>query len=168
MAKGGKAGAKAKAADGRVVVATNRRALRDYDILERLECGIALRGGEVKSLRAAAAKLADAYAFYRGRELWLKGVHISPYAFAHGYDRHEPDRERKLLLHRHQLDAWRDRTEREQLTLVPLSLYFLDGKAKVEVALVKGRRDVDKRQAVAKRDAEREIDRTLAAARRGG
>ncbi len=159
---------KAKAKDGREVLATNRRARRDYDVLETIECGIALRGGEVKSLRSTQAKLSDAYAFFRGSELWLKGVHISPYAFAHGYDRHEPERERKLLLHRHQLDAWRDRTEREQLTLVPLSLYFLDGKAKVEVALVRGRRAHDKRQAVAKRDAEREIDRTLAAARRGG
>ena len=81
------------------------------------------------------------------------GVHISPYALAHGYDRHEPDRERKLLAHRHQLDAWRDRTEREQLTLVPLSLYFKEGRAKAEIALVRGRRSHDKRQAVAKRDA---------------
>ncbi|MEX2660034.1 MAG: SsrA-binding protein SmpB [Acidimicrobiales bacterium] len=165
MAKGPKK--KDKAKDGRTVVATNRRARYDYDVLESLECGIALRGGEVKSLREATAKIADAYAFFRGSELWLKGVHISPYAFAHGYDRHEPDRERKLLLHRHQLDAWRDRTEREQLTLIPLSLYFKDGKAKAEIALVRGRRAHDKRQVVAKRDAEREIDRTLAAARRG-
>ena len=158
---------KDKANEGKVVVATNRRAFHDYDVLESLECGIALRGGEVKSLRTAKAQLADTYAFFRGRELYLKGMHISPYAFSHGYDRHEPERERKLLLHRHQLDAWRDRTEREQLTIVPLSLYFKDGRAKLELALVRGRRSHDKRQAVAKRDAEREIDRTLAAARRG-
>jgi len=160
-------GAKDKSGDGRVVVATNRRAHHDYDVLETVECGIALRGGEVKSLRTAKAQLADTYAFFRGRELYLKGMHISPYTFSHGYDRHEPDRERKLLLHRHQLDHWRDRTEREQLTLVPLALYFKLGTAKLELALVRGRRDHDKRQAVAKRDAEREIDRTLAASRRG-
>lgn len=149
------------------VIATNRRAHRDYEILDTLECGMVLRGSEVKSLRTAKVQLADAYAFFRGGELWLKGMHISPYSFSYGIDGHDPERERKLLAHRHQLDVFRDRTEREQLTMVPLSLLFSNGRAKVELGLVKGRRDYDKRQVVAKRDAQREIDRTLAAGRRG-
>src|SRR5438445_11146817 len=99
--------------------------------------------------------------------MWLHGVHISPYVYAHGTDGHDPDRPRKLLLHRHEIDELAGRTQQESLTLVPLSLYFKEGRAKVELALARGRRRYDKRQAIARRDAEREAARAMARGRRG-
>ena len=148
-------------------VASNRKARHDYDVLETFECGIALRGSEVKSLREGKIQLRDAYARIDGGEVWLHGVHVAPYAFAHGRDGHDPDRPRKLLLHRSEIDELTGRTQQESLTLVPLSVYFKDGRAKVELALARGRRRYDKRAAIAARDARREADRAVAQARRG-
>ena len=148
-------------------VASNRKARHDYDVLETFECGVALRGSEVKSLREGKIQLRDAYARIDGGEVWLHGVHVAPYAFAHGRDGHDPDRPRKLLLHRSEIDELTGRTQQEALTLVPLSVYFKDGRAKVELALAKGRRRYDKRAAIAERDARREADRAVAQARRG-
>jgi SsrA-binding protein len=151
---------------GTKVVASNRRARHDYDILETFECGIVLTGSEVKSLRDAKIQLKDSYARVQDGELWLHGVHVSPYAFASGDNAHDPDRARKLLLHRSEIDELAARTQQESLTLVPLSVYFKDGRAKVELALAKGRRRYDKRQAIATRDAAREAERAMARARR--
>jgi SsrA-binding protein len=143
------------------VVATNRRARHDYDILDTVEAGIALQGSEVKSLRSSQVQLKDSYAYVRAGEIWLKGVHIAPYGHASGIDAHDPERERKLLLHRHEIDRLRMRVERDHLTLVPLDVHFKDGRAKVELALVRGRRRHDKRHALAERDAKREAERAM-------
>ena len=145
-------------------VARNRRARHEYDILETFECGIALQGSEVKSLRAGRVTLADAYARIEGGEAWLLGVHIPPYEHAAGFGAHDPERKRKLLLHRSEIDELVGRTQQQSLTLVPLSVYFRDGRAKVELALAKGRRLYDKRHAIAARDAEREGAREARAA----
>jgi len=151
--------------DGRYrTVARNRRARHDYDILETFECGIALQGSEVKSLRAGRVTLSDAYARIEGGEAWLLGVHVPPYENASGFGAHDPDRRRKLLLHRSQIDELLGRTQQQSLTLVPLSIYFKDGRAKVELALARGRRLYDKRHAIAARDAEREAAREAARA----
>ncbi len=150
------------------VVASNRRARHDYDILETVECGIALQGSEVKSLRAARISLQDAYARIVDGEAWLFGVHVPPYASATGFGAHEPDRRRKLLLHRRQIDELMGRTQQQSLTLVPLSIYFRDGRAKVELALARGRRRYDKRQAIAARDAGREAAREARTRERAG
>jgi len=151
---------------GTKVVATNRRARHDYDILETFESGIALKGSEVKSLRDGKIQLKDSFASVQDGELWLHGVHIAPYVYAHGADGHDPDRPRKLLLHRAEIDELTGRTQQESLTLIPLSVYFKEGLAKVELGLAKGRRRYDKRQAIAKRDADREAARAMAQARR--
>jgi SsrA-binding protein len=151
---------------GTKVVASNRRARHDYDVLETFECGIVLTGSEVKSIRDGKIQLKDSYARVQDGEMWLHGVHIAPYVYAHGADGHDPDRPRKLLLHRSEIDELTGRTQQESLTLVPLSVYFKDGRAKVELALAKGRRSYDKRQAIAKRDADREAERAMAQVRR--
>ena len=147
-------------------VATNRRARHDYDILETIECGIVLQGSEVKSLREGKAQLADAYARVSDGELWLFGVHIPPWQFASGFGAHQPDRRRKLLAHRAQIDELMGRTQQEALTLIPLSLYFHEGKAKVQLALARGRKLHDKRQAILSREAEREASRAARNAQR--
>ncbi len=149
-------------------MAQNRRARHDYEVLETFECGMVLQGSEVKSLRDAKVQLRDAYARVDDGELWLFGMHVSPYAFASGVGGHDPGRRRKLLLHRRQIDELLGRTRQEGLTLVPLSVYFRDGKAKVELALARGRRTYDKRHAIAARDAAREVERAAAGRRRGG
>jgi len=151
---------------GTKVVASNRRARYDYDILETFECGIVLTGSEVKSIRDGKIQLKDSFARVQDGEVWLHGVHISPYAYAHGTNAHDPDRARKLLLHRAEIDELMGRTQRESLTLVPLSVYFKEGRAKVELGLGKGRRRYDKRQAIATRDAAREAERAMARAQR--
>jgi SsrA-binding protein len=161
------ASAKAPSDDNRVV-ASNRRARHDYEILESIECGIALQGSEVKSLRAGRIALQDAYARIIDGEMWLFGVHVPPYAQANGFGAHEPDRRRKLLLHRRQIDEWMGRSQQQSLTMVPLSIYFRDGRAKVELALARGRRQYDKRHAIATRDASREAAREARAATRAG
>jgi SsrA-binding protein len=150
------------------VVASNRRARHDYDILETVECGLVLQGSEVKSLRAGRVSLQDTYARVIDGEMWLFGLHIPPYAQATGFGAHDPDRKRKLLLHRRQIDEWMGRTQQQSLTLVPLSVFFRDGRAKVELALARGRRLYDKRHAIATRDAAREAAREARAAARGG
>jgi SsrA-binding protein len=141
------------------MVARNRRARHEYDVLETFECGIALQGSEVKSLRAGRVSLADSYARVEGGEAWLLGVHVPPYEHASGFGAHEPDRRRKLLLHRDEIDELMGRTQQQSLTLVPLSIYFKEGRAKVELALARGRRLYDKRRAIANRDADREAAR---------
>jgi SsrA-binding protein len=142
-------------------VASNRRARHDYDILDTFEAGIALQGSEVKALRTSQVQLKDSYAYVKSGEVWLKGVHIAPYGHAHGLDGHDPERERKLLLHRHEIDRLRVRLERDHLTLVPLDVHFRDGRAKVELGVARGRRRHDKRHALAERDANREAERAL-------
>jgi len=151
---------------GTKVVASNRRARHDYDILETFECGIVLTGSEVKSIRDGKIQLKDSFARVQDGEVWLHGVHVSPYVYAHGDSAHDPDRARKLLLHRAEIDELTGRTQQESLTLVPLSVYFKEGRAKVELALAKGRRRYDKRQAIATRDAAREAERAMARAQR--
>jgi SsrA-binding protein len=171
-AKGpGRRGARARKSDdeaGRKTVARNRRARHDYDILETYECGIELKGSEVKSFRAGRVTLADAYARVEGGEAWLLGMHVPPYENATGFGAHDPDRRRKLLLHRQQIDELLGKTQQQSLTLVPLSVYFKDGRAKVEIALARGRRLYDKRHAIASRDAEREASREAARAQGKG
>src|SRR5215510_8430072 len=119
---------------GDKVVASNRKARFDYSILETIEAGLVLVGSEVKSLRAGHVQLADAYARVSGHDVWLEGVHIAPYAFARGFGAHDPDRPRKLLLHGDEIDRLRARVAQERLTLVPLAIYFKDGRAKVDLA----------------------------------
>jgi SsrA-binding protein len=148
-----------KATKGPKPVAQNRKARHDYDILDTFECGIVLVGSEVKSLREAKVQLRDSHARVEHGEVWLHGVHISPYLFATGRDAHDPDRKRKLLLHRREIAELAARTQQEALTLVPLSIYFKDGRAKVEIGLARGRKLYDKRAAIAKRDVERELNR---------
>ena len=152
---GGKAEKKG-AGEGRI--AANRRARHAYEVLDTFEAGIELRGPEVKSLRAGQANLTDGFAFVRGGEVFLRGVHISPYAQA-SRDNVDPDRERKLLLHRHEIARLAGKVAERGLTLVPLSLYWTQGRAKVELALVRGRKTVDRREVVRKREHEREMDR---------
>jgi SsrA-binding protein len=163
----GKTGAKGTPAEANRVVASNRRARHDYDIIETVETGIVLQGSEVKSLRAGRIALQDSYARIIDGEMWLFGVHVPPYAQANGFGAHDPDRRRKLLLHRRQIDEWMGRAQQQSLTMVPLSIYFKDGRAKVEVALARGRRQYDKRHAIATRDASREAAREARAASRG-
>ena len=143
------------------VVATNRRARHDYEIIETLECGIVLSGSEVKSLREGKAQIAESYARVDEGELWLFQMHIPPWSYAVGFGSHDPDRTRKLLVHRHQIDQWRLTVETQSLAIVPLKLYFKEGRAKVELALAKGRKQQDRRQALAKRDSEREMARAI-------
>jgi SsrA-binding protein len=149
------------ASGGDRTVATNRRARYDYEIIETLECGIMLSGSEVKSLREGKAQIAESYARFDDNELWLYQMHVPPWLYAVGFGSHDPDRRRKLLARRHELDQWLHETRTEPYTMVPLKVYFTGGKAKVELALVKGKKSQDRRQAIAKRDAERDIARAV-------
>jgi len=142
------------------VVATNRKARHNYSILETFETGVALMGTEVKSLREGQASLADSFATVDDGEVWLRNLHIPEYH--HGsWTNHAPRRNRKLLLHRSQIDNLIGKIKDGNLSLVPLSLYFVDGKVKVELALARGKQAHDKRQDLAKRDADREVIREL-------
>jgi SsrA-binding protein len=149
------------ARDGRPV-AQNRRARHDYDILETVEAGIVLAGSEVKALRDGKAQLRDSYARVQDGEVWLYAMHVPPYEFSSGFGYVDPDRRRKLLLHRRQIEDLGRRTSQQSLTLIPLSVYFKDGRAKVDLALAKGRRRYDKRHALADRDAALEARRAYA------
>ena len=149
-------------------VASNRRARHDYDILETFECGIVLQGSEVKSLRAGRAQIAEAYARVVEGEVWLYGMHIPPWQFATGFGVHDPDRRRKLLLHRKEIDELLGQTTQQSLTLIPLSVYFKQGLCKVSLALARGRKLHDKRQAIATRTAEREAARAVREVARWG
>ncbi len=155
-----------EASTGDRVVATNRRARHDYEILDTLECGVVLTGSEVKSLREGTAQIAEGYARVDSGELWLYGTHVAPWAFAVGFGSHDPDRKRKLLAHRHQIERLSGLTHTQPVTLIPLRLYFKDGRAKVELGVAKGRKAHDRRQEIAKRDAAREMARAAREAER--
>ena len=148
-----------------VTICRNRRATHDYEIHDTIECGIVLVGTEVKSLRDGHANLEDSYARLDGSELWLIGAEIPEYVFGNRLN-HKPKRPRKLLLHRREIDKFAGKASERGLTLVPLRMYFKDGKAKVELAVGKGKQTHDKREAVKNADARRQIDRALAARRR--
>jgi SsrA-binding protein len=152
---------------GQKVIASNRKARHDYTILDTYEAGIALVGTEVKSLRAGRASLVDSFATVDDGEIWLRGLHIPEYS--HGtWTNHEPRRTRKLLLHKKEILRLIGKTKETGTSLVPLSMYFKDGKVKVELALARGKKAHDKRQAMAKRDAEREMQKVMGrAAKRG-
>jgi SsrA-binding protein len=146
-------------------VARNRRAFHEYDILERLEAGLVLVGGEVKGLRGRGAAIQDAYAQFRGGEAWIHNMHIADWGQP-GQSALDPLRPRKLLLHRREIDQWAGKVAERGLTVVPLRVYFKDGRAKVELGLARGRARHDKRRAIAERDARREADRAVKAVRR--
>jgi len=147
---------KAKEGEERKVIATNRKARHDYTVIETCEAGIELRGSEVKSLRAAKAQLVDAYASIDDGQIFLRQLHISPYDPA-SYENHDPTRARRLLMHKSEIRRLKNHLEEKGLTMVPLSLYFLKGKVKVELALVRGRREYDKRAKMDERRARKEI-----------
>jgi SsrA-binding protein len=151
---------------GRKVIASNRRARHDYTILDTYEAGVVLVGTEVKSLRLGRASLADAFATVDDGEVYLRGLHIPEYDRG-TWTNHEPRRTRKLLLHRSEITRLIGKTKESGLSLVPLSMYFKDGKVKVELGLARGRKAYDKRQAIAKRDADREIARAAGRAAKG-
>ena len=141
-------------------IALNRRATHDYDILERHEAGLALTGSEIKSIREGKANLQEAYVRPEGGEMWLIGAHVAQYGPAAQFG-HDPRRRRKLLLHRSQIRELAAAVEQQGLTLVPLRLYLKDGRAKLEIGLARGRRRYDKRQAIAQREAQRDMERAL-------
>ena len=149
---------KRKAAPGDV--ATNRQASYRYELLERWECGIQLQGSEVKSIRGGRVQLKDGYATVRDGEVWLHNVHISPYAPA-ARENHEPERPRKLLMHKREIERLIGKTREKGLTLVPTRLYFKGPRAKVEIALARGKDVGDKRQAIKEREMKREMDRAI-------
>ena len=142
------------------IVARNKKAFHDYFVEDRAEAGLVLTGTEVKSLRDGRAQLKDAYVQFRGREAFLVGAHISPYG-AGSWTNHLPERDRKLLLHRRELDRWAGAVATRGLTCVPLSLYFKGSRAKAEIALVKGKKLHDKRTAIKNRELQREADRAV-------
>ena len=146
------------AESGRKLVAQNRRARHEYEILDTIEAGIVLLGPEVKSLRAGKASLTDAYASFRRGEAWLHHLHISPYPQA-GRENPDPKRDRKLLMHKKEIARLEGRVAERGLTLVPLSLYFREGRAKVELALARGRKAHDNREAIRERESDRELAR---------
>jgi SsrA-binding protein len=151
---------------GRKVIASNRKARHDYSIVDTYECGVVLVGTEVKSLREGKASMADSFATVEHGEVWLRNLHIPEYALG-TWTNHEPRRPRKLLMHRQEIDRLVGKVREGGLTLVPLALYFSDGKVKVELALARGKRTHDKRQDLARRDAEREIARVTGRRRKG-
>jgi SsrA-binding protein len=159
MAKKGKR--KAAAGD----IATNRQAAYRYNLLERLECGLVLTGTEVKALRQGSATIKDGYAAIQDGELWLHNVHIPPYAPA-ARENHEPERDRKLLVHRRELERLIGKTQERGLTLVPTRIYFKGPNAKVEIALARGKDVRDKRESIRAREQRREMDRALREANR--
>ena len=142
------------------LIAANRRARHEYHLLERFEAGLVLTGTEVKSLREGKATIERAYADVRDGQVWLIGAHIAPYEQA-SLGSHDPDRDRKLLLHRKEIASLIGKVKERGLTLVPTQLYFKNGRAKIELALAKGKEQRDKRRDLAKRDADRQIERAL-------
>ncbi len=148
-------------------VASNRYASYRYELLERLECGLELYGTEVKALRESGAQLKDAYVALRDGELWLVGVHIPPYAPA-ARENHEPERDRRLLAHRREIDRLAGLVKERGLTLVPTRIYFTRGHAKVEIAVARGKDLYDKRHALKERESKRDMERGVREARRGG
>ena len=151
---------KEKVSANNAVVATNRRARHDYNILDTYECGVVLVGTEVKALREGKASLNDAFATIDDGEVWLRGLHIPEYSYG-SWTNHSPRRSRKLLLHRKEIDTLWGKVRDGNNTLVPLKLYFTDGRLKVELALARGKQDYDKRQDIKRRTEEREATRAL-------
>ena len=157
----------AKAADdGTKLVASNRKASHDYFLEDRLEAGIALMGSEIKSVRAGKVQLREAYVDVKSGQAYLLNAHISPYDPA-SRDNHDPLRERRLLLHKKEIAKLLEKTQQKGYTIVPTRMYLLKGRAKVEIALAKGKRDYDKRQVIAERDSKREIERHLGRLQKG-
>ncbi len=142
------------------IVARNRKAQHEYFILERLEAGLVLQGSEIKSIRSGQISLAEAYVSVDGQEAWLVDAHIAPYDQASYYN-HDPRRRRKLLLHRSEIIRLWNEVRQKGVTVIPLQVYLKDGRAKVEIAVAKGKKLYDKRQTIARRDAEREMERQL-------
>ena len=147
-------------------VASNRYAAHKYNLLERLECGMVLQGTEVKSLRTGTVQIKDGFAAVRDGELWLHNVHIPPYPAAHR-DNHEPERPRKLLAHRREIERLAAKISERGLTLVPTRIYFSGSRAKVEIALARGKQLHDRRRDIAEHDARREVERAIADTDRG-
>jgi SsrA-binding protein len=141
-------------------VATNRRARHKYELLDRFECGVELLGTEVKSLRDGKAQIGEAYAVIEGGEVWLRGAYIPPYEPA-SMENHDPERPRKLLLHRYEIERLIGRSQRKGLTLVPTRIYFKGPRAKVELALARGKEQRDRRRELRDRDVQREVEREL-------
>jgi len=145
---------------GEKLIADNRRARHEYELLERVEAGLVLQGTEVKALREGRATIQRAFGDLRGGEVWLVGANIAAYDKG-GFANHDPERDRKLLLHRREIDRLRGRVQEQGLTLIPTRLYFKDGKAKVELALARGKQVRDKRRDLSRREADRHIERAL-------
>ena len=156
--KKGKAATQAHGGDRQI--ATNRKAFHEYFIEDTLEAGLVLPGSEIKSVRAGKVNLRDSYVAIRNDEAWLIGTHIAGYAQASFQD-HEPRRDRKLLLHRLEIDRWLARAEQKGYTIIPLRMYLKNNRAKVEIGLARGKQQHDKRHAIAERDVQRDIDRAL-------
>ena len=146
--------------NGKKIIARNRKAKFEYELFEFFEAGIELRGTEIKSIRANQVSLSEAYVRTNGRQAWLVGANIAPYDQASIFN-HDPTRERRLLLHKQEIKTLWDGIRLKGMTIIPTQLYLRDGLAKVEIALGKGKRNYDKRQAIKKRDMEREVDRAL-------
>lgn len=153
---------------GTTLIAGNRAARRNYDISDTVEAGLVLLGSEVKSMRESQVQITDGYVRIRDGEAWLDGMHVAPYGFAIGFGAHDPDRSRKLLLHRDEIARLKARIDQERVSIVPLSLYFRDGRVKVELGVGKGRTRGDKRQAIAERDARLEAEREMGRRRKRG
>lgn len=149
------------------VISRNRKAFHDYFIEDTLEAGLVLKGSEIKSIRAGRVSLRDAYVTIRDGEAWLVGSHIAGYDQA-SYENHNPKRDRKLLMHRREIDRWLGRAERKGYTIVPLKLYLKNDIAKVEIGLAKGKREYDKRRAIRERESKRAIERAIRRAEREG
>lgn len=145
---------------GEKTIAVNRKAEHDYHILERLEAGIALLGTEIKAIREGRVSIREAYVRPRGGEMWLVGAHVGPYPPA-GPMNHDPTRDRRLLLHRKEIRELTRAVESQGMTIIPLRLYLRNGRAKLEIALARGRKRYDKRMAIARREAERQMERAL-------
>lgn len=146
---------------GIIIITSNKKAYHDYHIIDKIEAGLELKGTEVKSLRAGHAHLKDSYARIRDGEMFLLKAHISPYKYSGGYDNHEPERDRRLLLHKKEIIRLKRNIETKGMTLIPLKLYFTKtGIVKVELGIVKGKRQYDKRVAIAEKDMKREIERS--------
>lgn len=150
------------------LVAQNRRARHDYEIVDTYEAGMVLKGSEVKSLREGKAQLKESFARIDDGEVWVIQMHISPWVSATGWGKVDPDRRRKLLLHAKEIDDIHRKTGQQGLTLIPLSVYFKNGRAKMEIGLAKGRKLHDKRHAIAARDVAREVERDLKGAKGAG
>ena len=146
--------------EGIKLVAKNKKARFDYELGDRVEAGLVLTGSEVKSLRMGKANLTDSFARFKNGEAWLMGCHIIQYPYAH-YDQHDPERPRKLLLHKNEIRKLATKVQEQGMSLIPLSIYFSNGKAKVELALAKGKKTHDKRHAIKEREQTREMQRAL-------